>query len=87
MKYLVLLCLLLTGCAESISTYNGYKASAALTAQTAVDSRLMTLKFEVCAIPFSAIMRNPEWIGPVKSLCLGGGTTTIEQLLEESRRR
>jgi uncharacterized protein YceK len=87
MRWAALLCLLLTGCAESIATYNGYKAAAGGTMQMAMDSRLMTLKFEVCAMPFSAIMRNPEWIDPIKSLCLGGGTTTVEELMEAGKKR
>lgn len=81
----ILLCLFLSGCSSYIQAVDGYATVAAKSAQDTTDLNLKALKFSLCATPFSAIVRNPEFAGAIKELCLGKTNTTVEELLSGAK--
>ena len=74
---------LVSGCASYIQAVDGYATAAATSARAASDLNLKRLQFELCATPFSALVRNPEFFGAVRELCVGSGTT-VEELLQSA---
>ena len=85
MKALVLLifsALLLTGCSSYIQVADGYATAVANSAQAAEDLNLKAIKFSLCATPYSAIIRNPEFAAAIKELCAGKTGTASESLLD-----
>jgi len=72
----------LSGCAYQ-QPITAFKAAAAESARTAQDGHMDTLKFELCATPFSAIVRNPEFAGAIEALCLGSSVASPAELLHE----
>ena len=81
----ILLCLSLSGCSSYIQAVDGYATVAAESAQDTTDLNLKAIKFSLCATPFSAIVRNPEFAGAIKELCLGNTNTTVEELLSGAK--
>ena len=78
--------LLLSGCASYIQSADGFATAAATSARAASDLNLKRLRFEICATPFSALVRNPEFFGAVRDLCIGS-RTTIEELLNSAEQK
>lgn len=77
----VLLSLTLSGCASYIQAVDGYAASAATSAQAGADLNLKRLKFGLCATPVSALVRNPEFAGAIRELCISSSDTSVEDVL------
>lgn len=87
MKVIIAIAILcsLSGCASYIQAVDGYATVAAKSAQDTTDLNLKAIKFSLCATPFSAIVRNPEFAGAIKELCLGNTNTTVEELLSGAK--
>ena len=73
------------GCPNYVPTIKGYAEAGAQTARDVEDLNLARLKFGLCATPFSAVLRNPEFAGALKDLCIGSSNTTVEELLNEAK--
>ena len=87
MKVIIAIAILcsLSGCSSYIQAVDGYATVAAKSAQDTTDLNLKAVKFSLCATPFSAIVRNPEFAGAIKELCLGNTNTTVEELLSGAK--
>lgn len=76
---------LLSGCSSYIQLASGYAGAATKSLQDAEDLNLRRLKFSLCATPYSAIMRNPEFIVVIKELCMKDPVPPIESLLDKDK--
>ena len=76
-KILILpIVLLATGCASQLQAIKAFNTAAAVSLQTAEDINLERLKFELCATPYSAIVRHPALVPGVAAICLPNGNFT-----------
>lgn len=83
---IILLLSCLPGCAYQQSI-TAFKAATASSIRQAQDGHMDTMKFELCATPFSAIVRNPEFAGAIEALCIPGNSpATPAELLHEVKR-
>ncbi len=84
MKHLIALAIVasLSGCASQLQLVSGAESAAAVSLRAAEDIHLDRLRFEMCATPYSALIRNPDFIPGVRFLCLpNGGLTAPDSLL------
>ena len=65
----------LSGCASQLQAVKGFNAAAAVSLKAATDINLERLTFELCATPYSALVRNPQLVPGVAAICLPGGNT------------
>lgn len=77
----VTLLVLLSGCSSYIQAIDGYATAAATSIRDAEDLNLKRIKFGLCATPVSALVRNPEYAGSIKELCLGKSSVTVDEVL------
>ncbi len=70
---LLLVAILLAGCAGVQQAVSGYNAAAARGLRAAEDTNIEMWTFNVCATPFSAAVRHPEVIAAMRALCLPNG--------------
>lgn len=66
----------LTGCASQLQATKAMEESAAVSLRAAEDNHLGVLTFDLCATPYSALVRHPELVPGVAALCLPGGNLT-----------
>ena len=84
MKHLMCVFLVLisqVSCSSYISAVKGYASVAVSDARATEDLNLEGIKFNLCATPFSAILRNPEYAAAIEALCVGNSTVTPSELL------
>lgn len=74
------------GCSNYTQAARGYAEAALQSARDVEDLNLDALKAALCATPLSAIIRNPEFAGPLRDLCIGGNGTTVEEILNEAKK-
>lgn len=67
------LCWVLSGCTTTMAAY---ETAATKEIKASDDNLISNYKALFCALPYSAIVRNPEIIPGVKALCLPGGNMT-----------
>lgn len=89
MKTILTLCavLALTGCASLNSAVNAYGAVAVGDARAANDTAIGVWMVAGCAMPLSAILRNPQIIPAVRALCLPHESTVPAELLSGREQR
>lgn len=78
-KSVIVLCLaiaILPGCASQLQAVKAFNASAVVSLKAAEDVNLERLQFEMCATPYSAIIRHPELVPGMAAMCLPGGNLT-----------
>ncbi len=63
------LAIALTGCGSMIQAVNAYGTIAVQDAKAANDTVIAGWTIAACATPYSAILRNPEIIPALQSLC------------------
>jgi hypothetical protein len=63
----------LSGCAGVAQVADGYATAAADGARAVEDRNLKVLAFGLCATPVSAVVRNPQVVPAIRSLCLPAG--------------
>ncbi len=70
-KYILMLALVstLAGCGSMIQAVNAYGTVAVSDAKAANDTIITGWTVAACATPYSAILRNPEIIPALQSLC------------------
>jgi uncharacterized protein YceK len=61
-----------SACASVSQAVNAYGSAALTGAKAANDTLLEANKAAICATPVSALLRHPEWVPAVKSLCGAG---------------
>jgi len=66
----------LGGCAGYNQAVTAGLSSAGVSLQTAEDNNIRLWKFNACATPLSAALRNPMIIPGLRALCLPGGVDT-----------
>lgn len=66
----------LTGCASLTQAYSAGATATAVGLKAAEDNSLATLKFGLCATPYSAIIRHPELVPGIGALCLPSGVNS-----------
>lgn len=66
---IVLLALMMFGCAGFQQAVNGYEAAGAVAVRAADDNAIQIWSVAGCAFPLSAILRNPGIIPAIKALC------------------
>lgn len=79
MKHLIALLLVaaaLTGCASQLQAVKAMNSAAVVSLRAAEDVNLERLKFELCATPYSALVRNPQLVPGVAAICLPNGNMT-----------
>jgi hypothetical protein len=64
---------LMAGCASQLQAVKAVQESAVVSLRAAEDNNLDRLHFEICATPFSALVRHPELVPGVGALCLPSG--------------
>lgn len=79
--FILLSALSLTGCAGLNQAIQAYGAVAVTNAKAANDTLIDGYKVGICALPFSAIQRNPEIIPAVRALCVPSGNSNAAELL------
>jgi hypothetical protein len=62
--------LALTGCASLNSAVNAYGTVMVDNARAANDTAIQAWSVTGCALPYSAILRNPQIIPAIRALCL-----------------
>lgn len=83
MRKLIILVALATlaGCSSMQQAVQAYGSVAVGNAKAANDTLIDGYKVGLCGLPLSAIVRHPEIIGAVRSLCLASGDKVTEDLL------
>jgi hypothetical protein len=85
MKYTTLLLTTLvlscTGCASQLQAVKGVEAATAVALRAAEDNNLDVLRFNLCATPYSAIVRHPDFVPGIIALCLPSGSLSNPALL------
>ena len=71
-QILIVICLLLTGCATQQQAINGFESAALVSARAANDNLIMVETTALCASPYSAILRHPELWEVMPKLCAPG---------------
>lgn len=71
----------MTGCAGLNQAVQAYGSIAVTNAKAANDTLIDGYKIGVCALPLSAILRNPEIIPAVRSLCVAPSDKNAAELL------
>lgn len=85
-KLIVLLAALaLTGCGSMIQAINAYGTVAVSDARATNDTIIVGWTIAACATPYSAILRNPEIIPALQSLCTSGREVAPSSLLRPGR--
>lgn len=89
MKRMILISALLAcaalsaGCASTMQAVNAYGAVAVTGAQATNDTLIAANKVALCATPVSALVRHPELVPAVRSLCLPAADTgNVGQVLD-----
>lgn len=71
----------MAGCAGTQQVVSGYEMALAKGLNAANDNAIQVWKYQACATPFSAVVRNPE-VGPaLMSLCVLQGSVGPAELL------
>ena len=70
------LILWLTGCASTIQATKAFNEAAVVSLRAAEDVNLDRLRFEICATPYSALVRHPDLVPGIGAMCLPGGNLT-----------
>jgi hypothetical protein len=68
-----MMALAITGCASQLQAVSGAQASAVKSLKMGEDMNIEAMTLNMCATPFSAVLRHPEIIPAIKALCLPGG--------------
>lgn len=76
------LAVLLSGCASFQQALNGYESAAAVSLDATNDNVVKVWKYQACATPFSAVIRNPEVVPALRALCVPAGVSTPVVLLD-----
>jgi len=66
----------LGGCASQLQATKAMETAAAVSLRAAEDNHLDVLKFDLCATPYSALVRHPELVPGVAAICLPNGNFT-----------
>ena len=66
----------MTGCASQLQAVKGFNAAAVVSLRATEDVHLDALKFDLCATPYSALVRHPELVPGVGAICLPNGDRT-----------
>ena len=67
---LLALTIAVSGCASVQQAVNAYGAAAITGAQATNDTLITANKVALCATPISALVRHPELVTAIRSLCL-----------------
>lgn len=70
MMSLLALAFAVSGCASVQQAVNAYGAAAITGAQATNDTLITANKVALCATPVSALVRHPELVTAIRSLCL-----------------
>lgn len=77
-----------SGCASELQAVNAYGAAAVTGAQATNDTLIAANKVALCATPVSALVRHPELVTAIRSLCLpakdSGNVGTVVDAIETS---
>ena len=79
------LALALTGCGSMIQAVNAYGTVAVSDAKATNDTIIAGWTIAACATPYSAILRNPEIIPALQSLCVPAREVAPSSLLRPGR--
>lgn len=71
-----LLALVVSGCASQLQAVKAMNSAAVVSLRAAEDINLERLSFELCATPYSALVRNPQLVPGVAAICLPNGNMT-----------
>jgi fructose-specific component phosphotransferase system IIB-like protein len=71
-----------TGCASVSQAVDAYGAAVITGAKATNDSLIAANKVALCGTPVSALVRHPELVPAVRSLCLASSDTTTGGLLD-----
>lgn len=88
MKKALILCAALaaclSGCGSLAPAVDAYGAAVITGAKAANDSIIAANKVAICATPVSALVRHPEMVPAVRSLCVPGTDTgNVGQVLDQ----
>lgn len=73
----------LTGCGAIQPALNGYESAAASGLDAANDNAVKVWRYQVCATPVSAALRNPDIVPAIKALCMpAAGAAAASTLLD-----
>jgi len=74
-------CVALTNCAGFNQAVAAKEKSSVIAIQTANDNVIDAIRESICAVPYGAIIRHPEFVGVAKAACLPTGTTNAPATL------
>lgn len=83
----VAVCAALTGCAGLQQAVQAYGGVAVSNAKAANDTFIDGYKVALCALPLSAIVRHPELIPSIRSLCIRPEDRLTHDMLDAIERQ